>query len=1372
MIDIELLADPARCPDCAGGLNLPRPAYCEHCGLPLAGPLALALWKVSGDARRVLEQREALLRQLRATAAPRWSVELGTARYAAAPAADAEAPAAAAAPAAGTAAGSGTGVGAGTSSGRHAAHAGVPRPTPPSPAFGAAADGPSHDPYAAFGRNTRHSAAAAAAPARPADPEVTRRRIARFFLGTGVLLLIVAAIVFVAVTWQRSGTVGRAVVMALMLVAFATGAAVAERRELPLTAEALGAVSVAMGLLDGYAAWAADLAGLRGVDAMVATAATLGAVGGAAWAGSRVLGLKSLRISAALLLQAPIPLLAGRIGIAQDSVLPLAVGFALQAVGEIALLRWAFRTGAGVGPDVVADGRQAEGGVVPPAYLPESPAVRIALIGAVAYWLAAFGLCFIEAGGGAAGGVMLFAAVAAACSARLMHRFTAIRHAAAGAAATSLYAAVLLAGAALPRQDDADPLPLAWGPAFLGLLTLAMVGLVHVLPRAYRPGPVAVLTVPFAVSAVTAVLAVAATLGPVAWLTQPWTGDPELSGARALLTPERHWAFGAATLLAVPVCALIVLAWARLSGPVRWWRTLAAAGVAAEAAVLPASLDFPLPVAVGYVMAAGAAGIAASRFVRLPDLTAAAVRGAGIVLFAVGAAWSLARPGLSVAAFGAAAAFLVAAVWLLPAAWRPGTAGVATAQMFVWVALTAHWADVAAPVYAAGITVLAAVVAVGAAVGLRRGASGTAGSVLAVAAMAAIAGLMPAAERPAALAVAFGALAAAMLIGTLVDGGGRAPAWAALATASASACAATTAHWAEVAGPVIGAGIAVADALVVVVAMAAQRRRPTICWAVVPVAAVAAVAGTIAAGGRPGSLGVALGALAVASWFGAVADDGPGKPVWAVAGTAATLGCAGVTGSWAGVDTQALGAGLAVLACALIVGALFVQRRHAVAAWAALPVAGAAVVGGTITAAPEIAALAVGFAALAVAAAFGTLVDAAERRPAWAVLWVGATVSGTAAGADAAGAEPVWTAFAAAVVAALFLAAAPPVRPRKVSLVKGAYPYRAYLTWAFEAASAGALVVAGAGAPRTGWAQAAFCGVVAVAAATRVPEGRSAVRTVWAPVVVAAVAAGAATSAYAGGWAGGDVALTLIAVSGVLMVLSLQVPQRLVPELVPSIAVLGLAQLGGLAALGTYPEREWIGLAVAGAAAALVAGLPTARPDARQLRLPAAAVAVLALLGAYWMRMALADVTAPEAYTVPPALLVLGAGLWLRRTRDPKPRSWPALGPGLVLALVPPLPLAVANEAALRPALLGAAAFATLVLGARHRLQAPLLLGSLTLSAIAVFQLSSPVIAAYHALPRYVVLGGAGLALLAIGIGYERQLRNLARLGRAVRRLS
>lgn len=278
-------------------------------------------------------------------------------------------------------------------------------------------------------------------------------------------------------------------------------------------------------------------------------------------------------------------------------------------------------------------------------------------------------------------------------------------------------------------------------------------------------------------------------------------------------------------------------------------------------------------------------------------------------------------------------------------------------------------------------------------------------------------------------------------------------------------------------------------------------------------------------------------------------------------------------------------------------------------------------------------------------------------------------------------------------------------------------------------AAAVVMSIAASAAGRTGSVRAGAASVAVVAAAGLGWAGPSAIGypvrlAGFGVVAVAAVAAGAAAllrrhdvarAIEPAGWA--------IATAGVAMTASD------VSLLSTSLALTGLIALG-----------------------------VSLRPDRRALVWAGAALVQLAL----WIRLGIAGVATPEAYTLPISVVALGFGL-LRHRRSPTVPSWTAYGPGLTAALVPSLPAVWAEPGWIRPLLLGAGCVALAVAGAWARLQAPLLLGGAVLVLDALHELA-PVIQLVGALPRWVPIAVIGLALLFLGATYERRLRDLHRL--------
>ena len=153
--------------------------------------------------------------------------------------------------------------------------------------------------------------------------------------------------------------------------------------------------------------------------------------------------------------------------------------------------------------------------------------------------------------------------------------------------------------------------------------------------------------------------------------------------------------------------------------------------------------------------------------------------------------------------------------------------------------------------------------------------------------------------------------------------------------------------------------------------------------------------------------------------------------------------------------------------------------------------------------------------------------------------------------------------------------------------------------------------------------------------------------------------------------------------------------RRIAAELgaVLPLAVLGLPALTAPSASASS-DRGWLVLLLLGVGATADA-MPA---DRRRV----AWLGWALLTGSSWYRLHLADVGRLEAYTVPPALVLLAvSGLRLRRDRST--RAWSTLLPGLSLALLPSV-LASARGSEVRPAvLIGLGAIAVLLAGRTGR---------------------------------------------------------------------
>ena len=250
------------------------------------------------------------------------------------------------------------------------------------------------------------------------------------------------------------------------------------------------------------------------------------------------------------------------------------------------------------------------------------------------------------------------------------------------------------------------------------------------------------------------------------------------------------------------------------------------------------------------------------------------------------------------------------------------------------------------------------------------------------------------------------------------------------------------------------------------------------------------------------------------------------------------------------------------------------------------------------------------------------------------------------------------------------------------------------------------------------------------------------------------------------------------------------------------VATAGLLALGALALGAPYlPDRWWAsdtpvpcrtGLEAGAAAAALPLGLAgvllapvseTASWTAVLLTVAGALVTATSLLRsdrralgwvggallalASWVRLWDVGVHQPEAYTLPTALaLLVVGGVHLRRRTDAGTMT--ALAPGLSLALVPSLLWVLVEPTGLRALLLGLGCFALVLAGLRLRWTAPLALGA-TVGGLLVLRLAAPYVG--DAVPRWVLIGGAGAVLIAVGATWEHRLADARHLAGYVRAL-
>lgn len=272
---------------------------------------------------------------------------------------------------------------------------------------------------------------------------------------------------------------------------------------------------------------------------------------------------------------------------------------------------------------------------------------------------------------------------------------------------------------------------------------------------------------------------------------------------------------------------------------------------------------------------------------------------------------------------------------------------------------------------------------------------------------------------------------------------------------------------------------------------------------------------------------------------------------------------------------------------------------------------------------------------------------------------------------------------------------------------------------------------------------------------------RSGLTPFTAPAALGYAAALASATGAAADWPPARTALLVLAVPVAAALLA--------PRLAASRATVPVEAVGaaaGLLAVGlavTDPPLLALVLALCGV---ITAGTAL-RPERRRVGHAATALFVLAA----WVRLAAWEVGTPEAYTLPVTVPALFVGA-LRRRRDPQASSWTAYGPGLAATLLPSLVAAWGDPHWTRPLLLGTAALLVTLLGARHHLQAPLVLGGSVLALVALHELAPYVVQVTGALPRWAPPALAGLLLLALGATYEQRIRDVRRVRAVLGRMN
>jgi hypothetical protein len=602
MIDERTLTDATRCPSCNGPLL--GSVSCPTCGVDLSGPNAWALWQVSVQAAGLLDERTRLIVALRG------EVSTHASRSAASPTAAAD------------------------------------------PA-GPQRLGPLQDPTsrrAGVPETTNRAPVPAIPPVlavQPA-PEWTRRKVANLLLSLGVGLLAVAAVIFLVVSWSVLGIGGRAAVMT-GCTALAGGAATfASRRGLGSTAEAVALLTVGLGLLDALGARGAGLAGLDEVDGLVYWAGALAVVAIFCAAAAAVVPTRSLRSSAAVLGQLPVPLLTAYLADGSDHPAAVtAAGFTVAAVAALGLVACWPKNARPRDARVVLFAGGALGW----------------LVACLAALVAAYG----EAGSLPAGAVLLVLLAGVAATALLVGDWLPVL---ATAGVTASAALVVAAAWSVP----ADQVDAAWLPLVLSALAVALLVAVVAVPRAHRTAPAVVALLAAILPGLAAAApAGAVVMGQLGWLDRPWAAPLRVSARHLLVAGGRAAQFSGGSLSwgeEIPLLLACVAVGFVVGDRLHGLRRISLAGVPLAAlvvSILPVALDATFALALGIDLVVAAALVVSGTWLlaRSQQAWGADCAATGLVALGLAVAWSLALQSATLAALAAAAVLLAGAARLV-----------------------------------------------------------------------------------------------------------------------------------------------------------------------------------------------------------------------------------------------------------------------------------------------------------------------------------------------------------------------------------------------------------------------------------------------------------------------------------------------------------------------------------------------------------------------------------------------------------------------------------------------------------------------------------------------------------------------------------
>ena len=131
-----------------------------------------------------------------------------------------------------------------------------------------------------------------------------------------------------------------------------------------------------------------------------------------------------------------------------------------------------------------------------------------------------------------------------------------------------------------------------------------------------------------------------------------------------------------------------------------------------------------------------------------------------------------------------------------------------------------------------------------------------------------------------------------------------------------------------------------------------------------------------------------------------------------------------------------------------------------------------------------------------------------------------------------------------------------------------------------------------------------------------------------------------------------------------------------------------------------------------------------------------------------------------EIGTVSVALALIAGGV-VHLARTPTARSWPSLGPGVLVLLVPSLVATIEDRPLWRLVALGVVGVAVMIIGVVRRLQAPFIIGAVVLLIHGIATFAPQIVAVYESAEWWLWAAIGGAIIIFLSATYEKRMRDL-----------